>query len=373
MRALEGHGGGDGGTKKMHGQDQQNSCSVSSGITHQGSDPGRTSLPLSWLEIAGILLSFIGALAGLFFVVGRGYLAGWYDAAGVPMLTFSWPWHDVVLRGFTDGPTWLLTVFAAATASIYVPAIAILGGVLERGISRWRYLSRRGEGLLEHFRRSRLAAKARKATLDRAANAEELFDAWWKLRYRGAKWRRHRNRRQKLEWWVQPIVVGVISLGSLVAATALYGLFNILFWDHPYRKGGREFRELYEAVTSSSHLYRNPEATAAPSSGASTGAAMAPAPSTSAQALSRYSFVAVRRLDPDPNAQGSTCGLLLQEFGNRLLLLNRSGLHTLVFGDAPYSWHRVSAEACDLEMNRGPTSVAPAAPAASMASHPTSK
>ncbi len=70
--------------------------------------------------------------------VGRAYLEGWYAAAGIPVLTFSWDLQLVVLRGLSADvlPLWLLEI---GTMAAMIALSGVVGWLLLKLSVWWRH------------------------------------------------------------------------------------------------------------------------------------------------------------------------------------------------------------------------------------------
>jgi len=205
--------------------------------------------------------------------VGRAYLEGWYAEAGVPVLTFNWDLQYVVLRGLSAD---MLRLWLFEIIMIAV--------------------------MIALFCSAELALT-------------KLAD--WRSRRMGARPKSPSNKqppppRQEVRQWIKSMFTAFMLLAS---AGLWYGGSKLLN-EIPRRQGAADFARLFQSATC---VARDGEFHGELC--ASEGAQLGP-----------YPWVEVH----SPSLNSNVHGWLLQHQGSSVLLVSRSGVNLLTFGDVPF-------------------------------------
>lgn len=228
-------------------------------------DPGQWLLDHA-LELCAVAASMLAAAC---YLVGRAGLVGWYEAAGVPQLMFSWSTQDVIIRGLTDESTWLLVLASAGGSVLYFGLLSLLSAGLSRLATRVKYLKQRGETVWSRGERRLRVHAARRARRDHSSGAALATLRWRALGTRGDL--RRQLVKAKSSTWQPPVSLLAIVLGAcvLITVTFVYAGLLILLYRAPYMNASRAFQDQYLAATGREPPVRRlptwPSRTSAPS------------------------------------------------------------------------------------------------------------
>lgn len=245
-------------------------------VASDETDAGKEKSPFRSVVQFGLPLA-LAALTGfgvVGYAVGRAYLEGWYDAAGVSPLTFNWDLQYIVLRGLAADVVNLWMLFIAIVAAM----ILCLGGLefISVWISEWR---------------------------PRA-----------KPQPSGAASTRKSPQKPHVKKFLQTVLFALmlLSLGGVWFSGSR--LLNKV----PKEQGARDFYALVIASTCPEH------------------ATVVNGVSCATNGLpldKKYAWVDVR----SPVLEATAHGWLLQQQGSTVLLLTHGGVDLLTFGDSPFS------------------------------------
>jgi len=197
-----------------------------------------------WAQLAIWLASVATAAC---YLIGRAWLLGWYDAAGVPALMFTWSAQDIVIRGLADASTWLVIALGLFGAMVYFMLLDLGSQQISR-FSKKIARRLRGEGWSRLSLRRRFASSARKARLQGAADASVLSARWRTLGKRGAA-QLVEAKKKRAKWEPKgSVIFGLIGISLLVGGFGLYMLV-LLLYNRPYGEGVRAYRLQYAAAT----------------------------------------------------------------------------------------------------------------------------
>ncbi|WP_080408048.1 hypothetical protein [Burkholderia ubonensis] len=207
-------------------------------------------------EASALALTLV---TGLAYVVGRSYLNGWEEAAGVPGLMFRRDLSDVMLGGATVARVWMMPVLSAVAPFLIMWVMAT---VPEWMMARWPFLQLKRwyrrvrrvyrSGVDQIRLRQRYADAAYSATRGLKPQARRECEAWSRWKVLGPRHGRIAER--------DPVVrprramrrVTFVMLLAVVAAEAAllgYTFFVRAFLDEPRRMGRENFAKIYLAVT----------------------------------------------------------------------------------------------------------------------------
>jgi hypothetical protein len=303
-----------------------------------GAGPSMSSVD-SWLREHALQLLTLAssALAAACFFVGRSELLGWYHAAGVSHLAFTWSVQDVIIRGVLRSQTWL-----SAFAFAFFTAIGV--ALLEWCVDLKDRLQKRGESCDRLALRKRFVDRARAARLEQLPNAS-LETARWKVL--GT-----RARVQKTPGASGAAERAPLSLGTRAVLVAI-GLFYVFclylaavltLFIPAYQDGADKFRALHVAATGRFPPARQPKVL---SSGSSDAGKNEPIETWATRGRAELAGVAYVRVESEALADNTPlCGWLLNEQENRVLVLTRSGLVMKNFGDQSHAWTSRDPEQC---------------------------
>ncbi|MCR4469813.1 MULTISPECIES: hypothetical protein [unclassified Burkholderia] len=291
-------------------------------------------------EASALALTLV---TGLAYVVGRSYLNGWEEAAGVPGLMFRRDLSDVMLAGATVARVWMMPVLSAVAPFLIMWVMAT---VPEWMMARWPFLPlkrwcRRARrvyrsGIDQIGLRQRYAVAAYIATRGLEPQARRASEVWWRWKVLGA---RH-GRTAEREHVVRPRramrrVTFVMLLAVVTAESALFGytFFVSAFLDEPRRLGRENFAKIYLAVTGRvPYQYGDqPRAAQELQAWACEGRAM----------LSYYRAVILS--NSAESSKSDATYYLLQGADHTFMLLGEAGSVIRSLGDAPFSISESSA------------------------------
>lgn len=310
-------------------------------------EPGQWFLDHA-LELGAVAISL---LAAALYLVGRAGLMGWYEAAGVPQLVFSWSAQDVVILGLTDERTWLLMLAAAGGSALYFGLLSLLSAALSNLSAKVKYLNERGETVWSRCKRCFRVRVARRARQSRRSNAALATSHWRALGKKGDL-RRQIVKAKKSPY--QPplgIVVILLSAVGLMAATFAYAGLLLLLYRTPYLNALRAFHEQHLAASGQEAPMRQLPSWAQvrrPLSQVERDQAIL----RGQQQLAAYPFVRVTSKGTGEGGSAeSDCGWLVQASGGMLVLLTSQGLLVKNFGDAGFAWQPQLAGSCPQKPN----------------------
>ncbi|WP_232448055.1 hypothetical protein [Burkholderia ubonensis] len=201
----------------------------------------------------------LSLVTGLAYVIGRSYLNGWEEAAGIPGLMFRRDLSDVMLAGATVSRVWMMPLlfFLAPVLIVWLLATvpAWLGTRwpfvrLKSCYRRTRRVLRSGVDQIEL--RHRFAAAARAATRGVAPQARFECNAWWRWKVLGPRGpvlaerdpvvRSHRT----MQRITLVMLLAVVPTEGVLTG---YTLFVKAFLDEPRLLGREDFAKIYLAVT----------------------------------------------------------------------------------------------------------------------------
>lgn len=278
----------------------------------------------------GVALVFTMA-AALNYAVGRSYLDGWAETAGVPSMMFQPDLYDTMLAGVRLQSVWR-TVAVVIVVSVLYLWLNVVGPDWWTG--RHSVATRRRQrqdGCDQLGLRRRYARAARWASKGVPA---EHYDAIiersrWRVLGRRGVCRVARNaRRTRSAKPPRLITLAVILTGSVtLIAAGVYTLFLTMLLDPAKTDGARAFAKVYTAVTG--HIPYQYPATVVSKSALQNWAC------EGRSDLSQYRSV----LLADPEVQGAQKEVLylLQGFGSTFVLLGEKGSVIRSFGDAPFN------------------------------------
>ena len=205
--------------------------------------------------------------------VGRAYLEGWYAEAGVPVLTFNWDLQYVVLRGLSAD---MLRLWLFEIISIAV--------------------------MIALFCSAELALT-------------KLAD--WRSRRKGARpaspiKKQSTSSRREVKQWIKSMFMAFM----LLSGAGLWYAGSQLLNEIPRRQGAEDFAKLFQSATC---IARD---------GKFHGELCA----SEGTQLHSYPWVEVHSSSLDSNVHG----WLLQHQSSSVLLISRSGVNLLTFGDVPF-------------------------------------
>lgn len=250
------------------------------------------------LSVVGVAVTI---MAAALYAFGRSYLIAWHTAAGVPMLTFSFPTTDVILIGFIR-LTWLLWL---GYFIINVIGVAYLAGwistkslslLIPERLSDW--FESKGHLMTQailSWKKTRIAHGWVPVSLDRIKGVSDLANRF----FHG----------------VGQISVVVFFVGGLFFAIEV-----------ATEQGARDFQTQFEAATGRSDIQSQK-----PNSG------------KEFQSLP-FAYVRVKsKLLKEGNGGDETieCGWLVQATDKQVLLLTIEGVKLFAFGDQPFWWERI--------------------------------
>jgi hypothetical protein len=297
--------------------------------TGDGAAPSVSTID-SWLRDHALQLLALAssALAGACFFVGRSELLGWYYAAGVSHLAFTWSVQDVVIRGVLRSQTWLYAFLFAFAAAIGVALLDWFVDVKDR-------LRRRGESCNRLALRKRFVHRARATRLGQLPTAQ-LETARWKTLGKRGRFRKALRTpgaagRTPLSLRTRAVLVAI----CLFYVFCLYLGAVLTLFIPAYQDGADKFRALHVAVTGRFPHARQLKGWSSSQPDASRGE---PIESWIAKGRAELAGVAYVRVESEAATDKSPlCGWLLNEAENRLLLLTTSGLVMKSFGDHPHA------------------------------------
>lgn len=286
--------------------------------------------------------------AGLSYAVGRSYLDGWAEVAGVPGMMLRSDLYDTILAGAQLDGVWRTAAFVVVLATVYLWANVVVPEWWAGRVSNVKRRRQWQDGFDHLGLRRRFAAAARLASKgvppeQRAALLER--SRWRILGPRGSHRMARRAPSRGANKPLRPITLTlVLTVSITLVAAGIYLLLQILLLGPAKRDGARAFVKTYAAVTG--HIpcqYGSSDVSKATlQTWACEGRTM----------LSQFRTVALT----DPNVPGSPreSFYLLQGFGSTFVLLGENGSAIRSFGDAPFNLPESSArplsalaKACD--------------------------
>lgn len=285
-------------------------------------------------EASALALTLV---TGLAYVVGRSYLNGWEEAAGVPGLMFRRDLSDVMLGGATVARVWMTPVLLAVAPFLIMWVIATVPewlmarwpfGPLKRWYRRVRRMYRSG---VDQIRlRQRYADAAYSATRGLKPHARRACEAWWRWKVLGPRHGRTAERNPVVRPRRAMRRVTFVMLLVVLAAEGMlngYTFFVSAFLNEPRQLGRENFAKIYLAVTGRvPYQYGDhPRAAHELQDWACEGREM----------LSYYRAVTLNN-STDPSMPDATY-YLLQGADHTFMLLGEAGSIIRSLGDAPFS------------------------------------
>ncbi|CAN7194965.1 hypothetical protein LJR230_000462 [Trinickia sp. LjRoot230] len=282
----------------------------------------------------GIALVFT-ATAALSYAVGRSYLDGWAEVAGVPGMMFRPDLYDTILAGVKLQSVWRTAAFVFVFATLYLWANVVVPDWWAGRAASVRRRRQRQDGC-DHLRlRQRFAHAARAAGRgvppeQRAVLAARL--RWRILGRRGVRRLAMRRSPARAARPLRPITLTLVLIVSVtLLAACVYSLLQGLVLGPARADGARAFVKAYAAVTG--HIPYQYDARAVSIRKLQTWAC------EGKSMLSAYRSVALA----DPRSAGNTDPpnatepfYLLQGLGSTFLLLGEKGSIIRSFGDGPF-------------------------------------
>ncbi|MGJ7614124.1 MULTISPECIES: hypothetical protein [unclassified Variovorax] len=298
-----------------------------------------------WSQALVLCLSLVTAAC---YLVGRAKLLGWYDAAGIPQLMFSWSAQDLVIKGLVESETWLLLLAGVAGFACLSAAMDIATAGMRRLLLERSRLQLRGEACDRLGLRKRMAREARRLRKAKDARALQATRHWQMLEKRGVfRKAPKKSLRKPTHWASSDAYKSLLLLPILFLLMMAYLLVNA-FYAWSYRNGARSYWMEYAAATNNWPPSRvaggwKPKETDR--------VLLEELAKGGRERLREYAYVHVRRLEADPkddprSSDQPICGWMMQASGNVLVLLNASGLLVVNFSDSPYRWSSVPHDAC---------------------------
>lgn len=282
----------------------------------------------------GIALVFT-ATAALSYAVGRSYLDGWAEVAGVPGMMFRPDLYDTILAGVKLQSVWRTAAFVFVFSMLYLWVHVVVPDWWAGRAASIRRRRQRQDGC-DHLRlRRRFAHAARAAGRgvppeQRAALTARL--RWRILGRRGIRRLAMRRLPARAAKPLRPITrVLTLILSVTLLAACVYSMLQGLLLGPARADGARAFVKAYTAVTG--HIPYQYDARAVSMRKLQTWACEGKA------MLSAYRSVALA----DPRSPGDTDSpkanepfYLLQGLGSTFLLLSEKGSIIRSFGDGPF-------------------------------------
>ena len=314
----------------------------------------------NWLGEHGIELLVVATslFTAACFCIGRANLMGWYDAAGIPPLTFSWSPQDLVIRGFLHSRTWWLLICSIGGTLLYYATLAFLAFAYRKLRSRWR--SSRVNGWPAGNERDAPHDDARHGSSEMSVSCELLMEP---VAHAGTK---SLSKTSK----TGDGLLFALGFASLMLVASAFVLGNTLLFAEPYAQGASSFRNQFLAATGHAAPRRVIPSVGGPQGIAKTASNAAPTDSLASglQELGGYAFVEVSSTKDGGSSDPRVCGWLVQASGNQLLLLTIEGISMTNFGDGAFAWQLVDPESCALpRFSAKPSSSAKTAAGASAA------
>jgi hypothetical protein len=296
-----------------------------------------------WLREQGLQLCVVitSAMAASCYLVGRAGLLGWYDAAGIPQLVFSWSIQDIVIRGLYDAQSWILVVAAGIVGALYLVVLDLISGRLSKAYVAWNKLRARGERLDRVSLRSRWSLKARHLRLSGDVAAEVASQRWRALGKRGLY--RSRSLSTRSAKFSGTIAYSALAIVTLMFLGSLYVVGVILMFERPYKTAAESFQEQYLAATGHLAPSRRPMAWAQKRTWSKS--ELEEAEERGRAQLGRYPFVRLVTKEPLLDTE-NLCGWLIQAASGQILMLTAQGIVMRSFGDSHFSWRTEAPEAC---------------------------
>lgn len=306
-----------------------------------------------WGEISvQMCVVAIGLLTAMCYALGRARLLGWHEAAGLPLLTFSWPFQDVLLTGFLSVEHWFYVAATAISALILIAVQLIATEKMELLSKRFSDRRSKGERCDQICLRQRFAIRARQARLGKMG----LNPVQERLRHLALGIRGNSKKLSNLGERKQNAITGTLRsaamliLGALaLCLVALVYFISVWFIARAYHEGEARFLdEYYTATGSIPYLYLHGGQIKEVNSEPKKQPIATRLTKTPTVVLLRYAYV---RVVPNMNLKaaaegGELCGWLIQSSQNQVLLLTKKGLQMLAFGDQPFALTQVAPEEC---------------------------
>lgn len=279
-------------------------------------------------EGAALVFSTTAALS---YAVGRSYLDGWAEVAGVPGMMFRPDLYDTILAGAQLQSVWRTAAFMVVLSIAYLWANVVVPEWWAGRLSNVKRRRRLQDGCSHLGLRRRFAYAARSASKgvpleERGAVVER--SRWKVLGRRGLRRISRKAAPKGTSKRLRPITLTlVLTVSITLVATGIYALLEIALLKPAKADGARDFVKTYAAVTghipyqytssSVSHVTLR--------TWACEGRSM----------LSQYRSVTLA----DPDAPGSLREpfYLLQGFGSTFVLLGEKGSVIRSFGDGPFN------------------------------------
>ena len=294
----------------------------------------------NWLGEHGIELLVVATsmFTAACFCIGRANLMGWYDAAGIPALTFSWAPQDLVIRGLLHSRTWWLMICSIGGALLYFATLASLAFAYRRLRPRWRS-SRMGIWL---------TGGERDVSHEDARNDASEMGVSCELLTEGDEQARHPSPPKAAERTEAALYVLAIAVLLLAASAFIFG--NTVLFAEPYSEGANSFRGQFLAATGHAAPRRGFAKVGGRQVIASiaSNAPLADAFAVGLRELEGYAYVEVSSMKDGGANDPRVCGWLVQSSGNQILLLTVEGISMTYFGDSAFAWRMVDPESCSI-------------------------
>jgi len=280
-------------------------------------------------EAVALVLS-IGA--GLNYAVGRSYLEGWAEMAGIPALMFRMDLYDTILAGAQLESVWRTAALTIVFGILYLWANVVIPDWWNGRLSSIQRRRRRQDGCDHLGVRLRFATDARLLTKGLPLQERDQTPAWlrWKILGRRGTRRVAKSRsRQRGSNRLRPVSLALV-LAVIIAliASCVYVGVKFALLTPAATDGAQQYAKLYVAVTG--HFpYQYEGATISArrlKTWACEGRAM----------LSRYRSV---ELKPSEEGGQKDVFYVLQGFDSTFILLSQNGSAIRSFGDSSFSLH----------------------------------
>ncbi|WP_234745284.1 MULTISPECIES: hypothetical protein [Burkholderia] len=291
-------------------------------------------------EASALALTLV---TGLAYVVGRSYLNGWEEAAGVPGLMFRRDLSDVMLAGATVARVWMMPVLLVVAPFLIMWVMATVPAWLT---TRWPFpaLKARYRRVRRVYRsgvdqvrlRWRFAAAAHFATRGLEPQERRQCAAWRRWKVLGSRHRRSAGQDHSVRPPRTMRRVTFVMLLVVLGAEGVLGGYTFFvnaFLDEPRRMGRENFAKIYLAVTGRvPYQYGDqPRAAQELQAWACEGRAM----------LSYYRAVILS--NSTESSKSNATYYLLQGADHTFMLLGEAGSVIRSLGDAPFSISESSA------------------------------
>ncbi|MBC8723578.1 hypothetical protein F6X37_18915 [Paraburkholderia sp. 31.1] len=278
----------------------------------------------------GVALVFTVA-AALNYAVGRSYLDGWAETAGVPGMMFQPDLYDTMLAGVRLESVWRIAAVVVVLSVLYLWLNVVASDWWPGRRSSAKRRRQRQDGYDQLGLRRRYAWAARRASVGVPA---EQYDAviersrWRALGHRGLRRMERAARPARRVTPPRLITLVAILVGAItLIAASVYVLFRNTLIDPAKADGARDFVKVYAAVTG--HIPYQYFASTVSKETLQNWAC------EGRLALSQYRSVMLADSDA-PNVKKEAF-YLLQGYGSTFVLLGEKGSMIRSFGDAPFN------------------------------------